>query len=78
MFSKYMRKYNQPLDSSDLDICQRAFDTSLFQLNIDKDSEEAERLAAMIIKLFQQGVHNERQLAALVSASRGRLYGRSL
>ncbi|AYG57518.1 hypothetical protein [Rhizobium jaguaris] len=74
MLRKYVSTHNQPLDSLDLDICQRAFDTSLFQLNIDKDSAEAEQLAAVIIRLFQQGIRNERQLAGLVSAARGRLY----
>ncbi|MDL2408635.1 hypothetical protein PY650_23910 [Rhizobium calliandrae] len=78
MLNEYISAHNQPLDTLDLNICQRAFDTSLFQLNIGKDTEEAGRLAALIIRLFQQGVRNERQLVSLVSASRSKLYGRSL
>ncbi|ENN88268.1 hypothetical protein RHSP_61432 [Rhizobium freirei PRF 81] len=78
MSGKHTNASDQPLTSVDLDLCQRAFDSALFELNIDKESEEAGRVAALIIRLFQQGVSNERHLTALVSASRGRLYHMSL
>lgn len=74
MLRRYTSIRDQPLTSEDLDICQRAFDTALFELNIDKENEEAERVAAIIIALFRQGVCDERHLIALVSATRGRIY----
>jgi hypothetical protein len=78
MFNKHIRTHDQPLSLTELDICQRALNSSLFQLNIGKDTDEAEYVEAAIIELFQRGTCNERQLTALVSATRGRLYRRSL
>ncbi|MBM7044939.1 hypothetical protein [Rhizobium lusitanum] len=78
MFRKYTNTSDQPLTSVDLDLCQRAFDAALFELNIDKESEEAERVAAVIITLFQHGVSNERHLTAFVTATRGHIYRASV
>jgi len=65
MIRRYLSKHDHPLDSLDLDLCQRAFDALLVELNIRRDSVEAEHAAAMIIELYRQGIHDERQLAIL-------------
>jgi hypothetical protein len=61
------------LDSNDLGICQQAFDAILVELDIANKSEEAERAAAIIIQLYRQGIHDERQLFMLASADCGRI-----
>ncbi|NTF84427.1 hypothetical protein [Rhizobium rhizogenes] len=71
MIRRYLSKHDHPLDSLDLDLCQRAFDALLVELKLAKDSEEAERVAAMIIELYRQGIHDERQLAILVGGAGG-------
>ena len=70
MIRRYLSKHDHPLDS--LDLCQRAFDALLIELKLRKDSEEAERVAAMIIELYRQGIHDERQLAILVGGTGGK------
>lgn len=72
MIRRYLSKHDRPLDSLDLDVCQHAFDALLVALNIRKDSAEAARAAAMIIELYQQGIHDERQLAILASETGGK------
>lgn len=76
MIRRYLSKHDHPLDSLDLDLCQRAFDALLVELNIRRDSEEAEHAAAMIIELYRQGIHDERQLAILASESDGKARSR--
>ncbi|WFU04802.1 hypothetical protein QA648_29020 (plasmid) [Rhizobium sp. CB3171] len=66
MISRYLSKRDLALDSIDLDICQRAFDAILLKRNITRESEEGEEVAAMIIELFREGIHDEDQLVALV------------
>ncbi|AGB71781.1 MULTISPECIES: hypothetical protein [Rhizobium] len=61
------------LNSSELDLCQRAFEGFLAERNIAKDSEMAEEAAAMIIELYQQGIHDEQQLVLLAKAAHGAL-----
>ncbi|HEX8044810.1 hypothetical protein [Rhizobium sp.] len=72
MIRRYLSKHDHPLDSLDLDLCQRAFDALLVELKLARDSEEAERVAAMIIELYRQGIHDERQLAILVGGTDGK------
>lgn len=69
MIRRYLSKHDYPLDSLDLNLCQRAFDDLLVELKLEKDSEEAERVAAMVIELYRQGIHDERQLAILVGGN---------
>jgi hypothetical protein len=73
MIRKYLTSHEHPLQSADLDICQRAFDALLIELDIAKDTEEAERVAAVIIELYQQGVHDEHQLLVLAGGARGKI-----
>ncbi|NTI78234.1 hypothetical protein [Rhizobium rhizogenes] len=72
MIRKYLSNHEHPLVSADLDICQGAFDALLIELDIAKDTEEAERAAAIIIELYQQGVHDEHQLVVLAGGARGK------
>jgi hypothetical protein len=50
------------LDAKDLNICQRAFDAILVEMNVTRDTFEAERAAAIIINLYRQGIHDEAQI----------------
>ncbi|MBB3452611.1 hypothetical protein FHT86_000867 [Rhizobium sp. BK313] len=59
MISKYLGKLGIVLDSTDLAVCQRAFDAVLLKWNIARDTEDAEQTAATIIALYQQGIHDE-------------------
>ncbi|WP_168879268.1 hypothetical protein [Rhizobium sp. P28RR-XV] len=53
------------LDSEALGTCQRVFDAILAELSINREYEKAEDIAAFVIKLYQQGVHNEKKLFEL-------------
>jgi len=46
-------------------------DGILARLKVGKDSEEAQRAAAIIIELYRQGVHNDTQLIELAAVARG-------
>jgi hypothetical protein len=71
MTGRFVSKHDEPLTSNDLDICQRALDEILARLKVGKDTEEAQRAAAIIIELYRQGVHKESQLIELAAATRG-------
>lgn len=61
----------EPLNSRDLALCQRVFDTVRTELGADKDSEEARRIAAIAIALYRQGVRDEDHLRQMVEAAQG-------
>ncbi|MBB3458683.1 hypothetical protein FHT86_007009 [Rhizobium sp. BK313] len=67
MISKYLGKLGVILDSTDLAICQRAFDAILQKWKIARDTEDAEQTAATIITLYKQGIHDENKLVTLAS-----------
>lgn len=69
MIRRYLSKHDCPLDSLDLNLCQRAFDALLVELKLERDSEEAERMAALIIELYRQGIHDEHQLAIMAGVT---------
>jgi hypothetical protein len=71
MTGRFVSKHDEPLTSNDLDICQGALDEILARLKVGKDTEEAQRVAAIIIELYRQGVHKESQLIELAAAARG-------
>lgn len=60
-----------PLDSRDLEICQRVFDKIRSDYQVEKDSDEAERTASIIIELYRQGVRDPNHLQSMVEAARG-------
>ncbi|OWV72933.1 hypothetical protein ATY76_06695 [Rhizobium sp. R339] len=60
-----------PLDSCDLETCQRVFDTISADYRVAKDSDEAGRMASIIIELYRQGVRDPNHLRSMVEAARG-------
>ncbi|NZD49770.1 hypothetical protein [Rhizobium leguminosarum] len=60
-----------PLDSRDLEICQQVFDKIRSEYQVEKDSDEAERTASIIIELYRQGVRDPDHLMSMVEAARG-------
>ena len=71
MTERFVSKYDEPLTSNDLDVCQRTLDEILTRLKVGKDTEEAQRAAAIIIELYRQGVHQATQLVELAAVGRG-------
>ncbi|WFU11592.1 hypothetical protein QA646_24700 (plasmid) [Rhizobium sp. CB3090] len=59
------------LDARDLAACQSVFDELLEEIEVAKDSEEAERIAAIIIEFYRQGVHDPSDLKIMVERARG-------
>ncbi len=72
MIRRYLSKHDYLLDSRDLDLCRRALDALLAELKLTRDNEEAERMAALIIELYRQGFHDERQLAVMAGGTDGK------
>lgn len=70
MIKRYLGTSDQPLDSKDLDICQRAFDEAKTRLRIEDGTAECGQLGAMIVTLYRQGVCDVTQLVAMVGAAR--------
>lgn len=60
-----------PLDSRDLETCQRVFDKLSADYAVTRDSDEAERMASIIIELYRQGVRDPNHLQSMVEAARG-------
>ncbi|MBY5701718.1 hypothetical protein HFO38_03100 [Rhizobium leguminosarum] len=60
-----------PLDSRDLETCQRVFDKLSADYGIERDSDEAERMASIVIELYRQGVRDPNHLQSTVEAARG-------
>lgn len=58
-------------DSGDLAVCQRVFDDIRSGAGITKQSEEAERMAAITVELYRQGVREPNHLKTMVEAARG-------
>lgn len=62
MSDKLFSTRDEPLASADLDVCRRVHEALCIELGIDRGSEKAERIGALIIELYRQGVHDEHQL----------------
>lgn len=71
MVQTIINRSQVPLDSRDLDICQRVFDEIRTAAGIPAKSEEGERIAAIVLELYQQGVSNPGHLKTMVQAARG-------
>ncbi|KAA9384130.1 hypothetical protein [Neorhizobium galegae] len=56
-----------PLQPEELDLLQRVFDLTCAEVGIEKKSRQAEGLAATLLKLFQSGTRDERELKAAVA-----------
>ncbi|MDP9812951.1 hypothetical protein J2W42_005822 [Rhizobium tibeticum] len=61
-------------DAPDLAACQSVFDELLKEIGVAKESEEAGRIAAIVIDLYQQGVRDRSHLKVMVENARS-LFG---
>ncbi|WP_245441531.1 hypothetical protein [Rhizobium vallis] len=71
MVQTIIKKSQAPLDSRDLEICQDVFDDLRTMADVPRNSEEAERIAAIVVEIYRQGVHNPEHLKTIVQAARG-------
>ncbi|MEK1872156.1 MAG: hypothetical protein AAAC50_06995 [Rhizobium altiplani] len=69
--TRRFHRHDEPLTSEDLSKCQAALERYCRQNHLEAASEEGQRAAAIIIELYQQGIHDERQLKLLVDTARG-------
>ncbi|EPE97052.1 hypothetical protein [Rhizobium grahamii] len=67
-----VRKPNT-FDARDLAACQPVFNQVLTEGGLEKGSEEADRIAAILVKLYREGVHDPAHLAMMVRTARGLL-----
>jgi hypothetical protein len=71
MVQTIINRSDVPLDTRDLEMCQCVFDEVRSEAKVAKDSEEAERIAAITIELYRQGVRSPDHLKVMVEAARG-------
>jgi len=71
MSHKRYNRRDEPLHSKDLSLCHQVLDYVRNEQGIEASSDESERIASIIIEFYRQGVHDEKQLRALVDAARG-------
>lgn len=71
MVQTIIKKPQAPLDSRDLEICQYVFDDLRTMVDVPRKSEEGERIAAIVVELYRQGVCNPEHLKTMVLAARG-------
>ncbi|OWV78131.1 hypothetical protein ATY78_13130 [Rhizobium sp. R635] len=69
MSDKLFSTRDEPLASADLDVCRRVHEAVCTELEIDRASEKADNIGALIIELFRQGVHDESQLRLLAGGA---------
>jgi hypothetical protein len=72
MIRSEKRRSEEPLDSNDLLRCQQVFEELKRDFGDVDDAEEVNRLAAITIELYRQGVRRKDQLRTMVAAARGR------
>ncbi|WP_223217398.1 hypothetical protein [Rhizobium cauense] len=71
MSRKNIRRRDEPLNLDDLRKCYRVLGGIYSDFGINPGSDEADRIAAITIELYQQGVRDPRQLRHIVDAARG-------
>jgi len=71
MIRSETRRNQEPLNSEDLAKCQQVFERLKAEICPLDDQEETNRLAAITIELYRQGVRSEEQLREMVAAARG-------
>jgi hypothetical protein len=71
MSRKHFSRHDVPLDSDDLRKCHVVLDAICEEFGIEPSSEEADRIAAITIELYQQGVRDVGHLKHIVDAARG-------
>ena len=72
MIRSEKRRSEEPLDSNDLLRCQQVFEELKRDFGDVDDADEVNRLAAITIELYRQGVRRKDQLRTMVAAARGR------
>ncbi|CDM58168.1 MULTISPECIES: hypothetical protein [Rhizobium] len=71
MSRKHFSRRDVPLDSDGLHKCHVVLDAICEEFKIEPGSEEADRIAAITIELYQQGVRDVGHLKHIVDAARG-------
>ncbi|MCO5730226.1 hypothetical protein [Rhizobium sp. SSA_523] len=71
MIRSEKRPSDEALNSEDLAKCQLVFERLKAEICIGDDQDEINRLAAITIELYRQGVRREEQLREMVAAARG-------
>ena len=71
MSLKSLNRHNEPLNSDDLRKCHVVLDAICDDFGIEPGSEEADRIAAITIELYEQGVRDPGHLKHIVDAARG-------
>lgn len=71
MVQTIIKTSQAPLDSRDLEICQHVFDDLRTMADVPRKSDEGERIAAIVVELYRQGVRNPEHLKTMVQAARG-------
>ncbi|MFJ6322153.1 MULTISPECIES: hypothetical protein [unclassified Rhizobium] len=71
MVHSIKRTSSTSFDSRDLAVCQQVFDDIRSGAGIAKESEEAERMAAITVELYRQGVREPSHLKTMVESARG-------
>lgn len=66
MIARFVHERDIPLGPEALSTCQAAFDAVLSKLEIEREHEKADVVAALIVSLYQQGIHDEEKLFDLV------------
>ncbi|MGY5793652.1 hypothetical protein ACXHXM_25920 len=69
--SRKTNRHDEPLDSGDLRKCHEVLDAICGEFEIEPGSEEADRIAAITILLYQQGVRDVGKLKHIVDGARG-------
>jgi|GEM_PF-4059456 len=57
--------------AADLRICQGVFDIVTSEAGVEPRSEEGERIAAIVVQLYRQGVKEPDRLRVVVESARG-------
>ncbi|WP_037093469.1 hypothetical protein [Rhizobium leguminosarum] len=57
--------------AADLRVCQSVFDIVASEAGVEPTSEEGERIAAILVQLYRQGVKEPDSLRIMVEAARG-------
>ena len=60
-----------PLYARDRALCQHVFDDVRTDAGVARESEEGERIAAIVVELYRQGVQDPGHLRTMVQAARG-------
>jgi hypothetical protein len=70
MREQRIKPTDEPLTSRDLAVCQSVHNTVCDEQKCAPGSQEANRVAAITIHLYRQGVRDEQKLLELVRAAR--------